>query len=296
MIISASYRTDIPAFYARWFETRFRAGWAMVTNPYGGKPSRVALKTGVEGYVLWTRNIAPFLPALGMLRDAGLPFVVQYTLTGYPRPLEPKVAGSDHTVRLIRQLADEFGGRAVVWRYDPIVVSDLTPPDWHLRTFAELAGRLTGAVDEVVTSFAQVYRKTARNMAAAGRTHRFAWTDPPLDDKLATICQLAAIAGAHDMRLTLCTQPDLVCAEAPPARCIDTERLSAVAGRPITARTKGNRPGCLCAESRDIGDYDSCPHGCVYCYAVNSRGLAKRRFATHDPAGAFLLGTETRRG
>jgi hypothetical protein len=294
MIISASYRTDIPAFYAPWFETRFRAGWAMVANPYGGKPTRVPLREGVDGYVLWTRHIGPFRPALSLLTQASLPFVVQYTLTGYPSALESSAIAAARAVAEMRRLAGDYGGRAVVWRYDPILVSDLTPPAWHLGTFAGLADHLQGVVDEVVVSFAAFYRKTARNLAAAARTHHFSWRDPPPAEKRQMekrqmVSQFAEIAGARGMALTLCTQPELAGEAAAPARCIDAQRLSDVAGRPIAARTKGNRPGCLCAESRDIGDYDSCPHGCVYCYAVSSRSAAKRRFQAHDPAGEYLL-------
>lgn len=292
MIVSASYRTDIPAFYAAWFQARLQAGYCMVSNPYGGRPSRVSLRDGVDGYVFWTRNIGPFLPALDTVRRSGLPFVVQYTITNYPKALETSVIPADRSVAMIRRLAGDYGGRAVVWRYDPILVSDLTPPEWHVANFARLAARLEGAVDEVVVSFAQIYRKTARHLAAAARAHRFAWRDPPMEERCRAVERLAVIAGAHGMRLTLCTQPDLAAAvpAAAPAACIDAGRLSDLAGRPIAARIKGNRPGCLCAESRDIGDYDTCPHGCVYCYAVASRPLAKARFQAHDPDGEFLAG------
>jgi hypothetical protein len=289
MIVSASYRTDIPAFYGEWFLNRFRAGFCRVTNPYGGKPSLVPLREGVDGYVFWTRHIGPFLPALAEVRRAGLPFVVQYTVTGYPRALETSVLPADRSVALIRRLADEYGRHAVVWRYDPILVSDLTPPEWHVKTFESLARRLEGAVDEVVVSFAQIYRKTLRNLAAAARLHRFAWNDPEIEEKRRAIARLAGIARSHGMALTLCTQPELAGVDAGPARCIDAMRLGDVAGRPVAAKTKGNRPGCLCAESRDIGDYDSCPHGCVYCYAVGSRPLAKRRIQGHDPQDEFLI-------
>ncbi|MFQ6017968.1 MAG: DUF1848 family protein, partial [Kiloniellaceae bacterium] len=100
---------------------------------------------------------------------------------------------------------------------------------------------------------------------------------------------LAEIAGDFGMTASLCAQPELLGPGLEPARCIDAARLSAVAGRSIPARTRGNRPGCLCAESRDIGAYDSCPHGCVYCYAVRRQALAKRRYRTHDPTGDFLI-------
>ncbi|MDR3515560.1 MAG: DUF1848 domain-containing protein [Azospirillaceae bacterium] len=289
MILSASYRTDIPAFYAAWFLNRFRAGRVRVKNPYGGQPIELALRDGVDGYVFWTRNIGPFQDALGALCQAGLPFVVQYTVTGYPRALETAIGDPARSIALIHELAQRHGRRSVVWRYDPILITDLTPPDWHRQNFAVLARGLEGATDEVVISFAQLYRKTLRNLNLAAHAHGFRWHNPEPAPKRALARDLAAIARDHGMVLTLCTQPDLIAADLPAARCIDRERLSDQAGRMITARTKGNRPGCLCAESRDIGDYDSCPHGCVYCYAVSSRETAKARLQAHDPAGEGLI-------
>lgn len=289
MIVSASYRTDIPAFYGEWFRNRFRAGWAKVASPYGGRPYAVPLRQGVDGFVFWTRNAQPFLPVLREIRAAGYPFVVQYTVTGYPRALESSVVPSAQAVDSIAGLSAEFGRRAVVWRYDPVVATGLTPPDWHVETVGRLAAALAGAVDECCTSLATVYRKTARNLSAAARAHRFAWSDPAADDKRALLARLAGVTAGHGMTLTLCSQPELLVPGVAPAKCVDAARLSDVAGRPIAARTKGNRPGCLCAESRDIGDYDTCPHGCVYCYAVGSRTLAKRRHRLHDPASEFLL-------
>lgn len=294
MIVSASYRTDIPAFYGDWFVNRFRAGFARVANPYGGPPSVVALRDGVDGFVFWTRNAQPFRDALDMVRDAGIPFLIQYTVTGAPRALERSVVDPERAVDDIRALADRFGTRAVVWRYDPIVASDLTPPDFHRATFTRLAKRLSGTVDEVVISFAQIYKKTARNLDSGARAHGFRWYDPDDDAKRILAAELAAIAAAHGMVLSLCTQPHLVPDGARAAACVDAGRLSDVAAgwgltRSVAARVKGNRPGCLCHESRDIGAYDTCPHGCGYCYAVGSPQLAKRRFAAHDSQGEFMV-------
>lgn len=289
MIISASYRTDIPAFYGAWFLNRFRAGHARVLSPYGGKAYDVPLRAGVDGYVFWTRNAAPFLDVLHEVRR-GYPFVVQYTVTGYPRALETSVTPPEKAVATIRGLAAAFGPRAVVWRYDPIVATSLTPPAWHLDNFSRLADALAGAVDEVCVSWATIYRKTARNMAAAARAGHFAWDDPPAEEKRALLAALAARAAERGLAFTLCSQPELVGPGIAPARCIDAARLAEIGGRPFAAKTKGNRPGCFCAESRDIGDYDSCPHGCVYCYAVGSRTAAKRRFYDHDPDSEMLSG------
>jgi len=288
MIVSASYRTDIPAFHAAWFLARLGAGFAEVRNPYDGAPYRVLLRSPeAAGFVLWTRNIKPLLPELAQVA-ARAPFMVQFTITGYPRPLEPSVIDAEAAVAQVRALRQEWGARAVVWRYDPILISSLTPVEAHRSGFGKLAAALQGSVDEVVVSFADLYRKSARNLAAAARQHGFTWRDPDLEEKRALIAELAAIAAEHRMRLTLCTEPGLASADAPAARCIDAERLSEIAGRPLRAREKGNRPGCLCTESRDIGAYDTCAQGCAYCYAVGSPKRAAARIKALDPEAPSL--------
>jgi hypothetical protein len=290
MIVSASYRTDIPAFYGEWFVNRLQAGFVRTINPYGGPTSTVPLTAeAVDGFVFWTRNLGPFFPALEVVGAADYPFVVQYTITGYPKALDAATIGPARAVDHLRRLACEFGPGAAVWRYDPIVLTSLTPPDWHRRNFLDLARSLRGTVDEVVVSFAHIYRKTARNMAAAARDFDFDWWDPSADDKRALLAELAETAARHGLAMTLCAQPELLVEGVGDARCIDAERLARVAGRPIDALRKPHRKTCGCWASRDIGDYDSCAQGCVYCYAVNSRTAAKRRFGRHDPASEFLI-------
>ena len=294
MIVSASYRTDIPAFYAPWFENRFRAGFAKVVNPYGGPPATIALRRNIDGFVFWTRNARPFVSALRMVRAADLPFVVSHTVTGYPRALDLSVIGSERAIAHMRDLAAEFGPRAVVWRYDPIVFSTLTPVQFHRDTFARLAQALAGAVDECVISFATLYKKTARNMDAAARAEGFDWDDPDAAVKRDLAADLARVAAGHGMRLGLCSQPAYIVPGTAAAVCVDARRLEEVAAgwglrRAIAAKVLGNRPGCACHQSRDIGAYDTCPHGCAYCYAVGSRALAKRRHGAHDPLGEYLF-------
>ena len=290
MIVSASYKTDIPAFYADWFAARLRAGYADVANPYGGRPQRVGLNAeAATGFVFWTRNAAPFTAVLDDLAAAGRPFVVHYTITGYPRALDAATVPAERACADLMRIAARFGPHAGVWRYDPIVISSLTPADVHRRTFEQLARRLAGAVDEVVVSFLQVYRKTARNMDAAAKRHGFAWHDPVAAEKCALLADLSACAAAHGMALTLCGQPDLAVVGIGEARCIDAERLARVAGRPVAAPRTPHRKTCGCWASKDIGAYDTCPHGCVYCYAVNSRERARRTHAGRDVASSFLV-------
>ncbi|MCB9450992.1 MAG: DUF1848 domain-containing protein [Anaerolineaceae bacterium] len=289
MIISASYRTDIPAFYGAWFMNRLDAGYCRVENPYGSAPYRVSLHPeDVDGFVFWTKNLTPFMESLKPIRERGFPFLVQYSITGYPRQLEFSVVDSERAVAQVRQVAADYGERVAVWRYDPILFTSLTPPDFHRENFTRLAAALAGAVDEVVISFAQIYRKTRRNLDWAAARFGFTWEDPPDAVKLALAAELAAIAHQHGMQLTVCSQSQYVVPGAAAARCIDAGRLADVIGRPVRAPVKGNRPDCACHLSRDIGAYDTCPHGCVYCYAVRERDLAQTRYRQHDPTGEFL--------
>jgi hypothetical protein len=290
MIVSASYRTDIPAFYARWFLTRLNAGFCRVANPYGGGSYEVSLAPGaVDGFVLWTRNLRPLLADLDAVRRVA-PFVVQFTVTGYPRALETSVIATDEAVDQLREVRRRFGPRAAVWRYDPIVFTSQLDTAAHLAGFAAMARALKGSVDEVVLSVMHPYRKTRRNLGRAAQEHGFLWRDPPAEEKRHLLEGLAAIALDHGIAPTLCSQPELLLPGLGEARCIDAKRLGDIAQHPVAATENGNRLGCRCAQSRDIGAYDTCPHGCVYCYAVADRDRAVANFREHDPAAATLPG------
>lgn len=290
MIISASYKTDIPTFYGAWFMNRVAAGYCKVVNPYGRQVYRVDLApAAVDGFVFWTKNIGPFLPDLDALAAQGYAFVVQYSITGYPRALESAVVDAQEAVRHMRVLRARFGPRAAVWRYDTVILSSLTPLDFHRRNFAGLAQALEGVTDEVVISFAQIYKKTQRNLDRAAAEHGFQWHDPPDPLKADLAQELAGVARRRGMQLSLCAQPAYLGPGVDAARCIDAQRLADVAGRAIPAAIQGNRPGCACFAARDIGEYDTCPHGCAYCYAVQNRNAALKRFRQHDPAGEFLF-------
>jgi hypothetical protein len=296
MIISASYKTDIPTFYGEWFMNRLQAGYCKMVNPYSQQVYRVDLMPEqVDGFVFWTKNIGPFLLHLPEVQSRGYPFIVQHTITGYPRELEFRVIDHNHTVEYMRTLADTYGPEIPVWRYDPIIISSLTPPDWHRRNFERLAQGLEGATDEVIISFGQIYKKSRRNMAWAAREFGFDWSQHG-SLSLATVRELvsdlAQMARARGMRMKVCSQKALIIlGMTEEARCVDAERLERVSGRTIVEHIalRGNRKECACFASRDIGEYDTCPHGCVYCYAVQQRDLALARYKAYDPQSEFLF-------
>ena len=293
MIISASYRNDIPAFHGDWFLAALAAGEVAVANPYNSRASTVDLRPdAVDGYVFWTRNARPFARALDAVARQGKPFVVQYTVIGYPRAIDTNVIDPALAIANARDIARTYGKRVVVWRYDPILLAPDTETDWHRMNFIRLADALSGIADEVVVSFAQLYAKSARNLAKAN----VSWRVPDLSEQAALIAELRAAAAERGMALSLCTQPQLSARSGiAGARCIDAARLSDIARRSITAATKGNRPGCLCAESRDIGAYDSCVHGCRYCYAVSDHAAVQQKVRAARrataPAGRDVLST-----
>jgi hypothetical protein len=290
MIISASYKTDIPAFYGKWFMNRLRARFCRVSNPYNRRIKHVDLRPeAVDGIVFWTKNIAPFAKHLPEVQRQGFPFVIQHTINSYPRALEAAVVKTEKAVREVRRLAERFGPRVCVWRYDTIIQSSITPREHHLDAFARTARALEGAVDEVVISFARIYRKTQRNMQLARQEHGFTWSDPDDGWKKTLTRDLTAVAAAHRIRLTVCGQPQYVPASGNEARCVDANRLSEIAGHSVEAAIKGNRKDCACFAACDIGEYDTCPHGCVYCYAVQNQPLAMRRYQQHDPYSDMLF-------
>ena len=290
-IISASYKTDIPAFYGDWFRARRMAGSCRVRNTWNGKTFQVSLRDeDCSGFVFWTRNAKPFRAELDRTARTH-PFVVQYTVTGYPRSLERSVVGADTAISNICDVSNRYGRHSIVWRYDPVAITDATPAAWHIDNFTRLAGTIAASVDEVVVSFAQIYRKTRHNLDRAARDTGNGWTDPDNATKHDLLGRLNEIAKQNGLILSLCAQPALNDGLTA-ARCIDAVRLNNVARSlghaPVSARTKATRPGCLCTESRDIGGYETCPHGCVYCYAVGNPNKARQAHKDHDPNAAML--------
>jgi hypothetical protein len=290
VIISASRRTDIPAFYARWFMNRLRAGFCEVRNPFNaGQVSRVSLAPGdVSAIVFWTRDPRPLLPRLPEIRSLGHEPFFLMTLLDNPRALDPKGPDAATGLAAFAALAGALPGR-VAWRYDPIVLTEKTPADWHRAAFARLAPRLAGHTDRVIVSFLEPYRKIAgrlRGLAEEG----YGLLPPDPDAALALLLDLKDMAAGHGMALSTCCQPEIFQAAGIPAsRCIDPVWIGERTGKALpVVRDQHQRPGCGCAPSKDIGAYDRCLFGCRYCYATTSFARAAANFAAHDSEGVSL--------
>jgi hypothetical protein len=284
MIVSVSRRTDVPAWHADWFARRIREGFATVRNPFGGASVDVSVRPAdVDGFVFWTRNGAPFFDVAADLAAVGYRFYFHYTILGYPRPLDPATPSVKRAVADARRLAEAFGPAAVVWRYDPVILTDVMTAAWHEDNFARIAADMTGVTDEAVVSFVDFYRKVGRNLPPALREAGMAATDPAPDELGRLTGRLAVVAADCGMRLSLCCEPDIVAPGAGRAACVDPERLVRNGATVGGVKRAPTRTGCGCYRSRDIGAYDTCPAGCAYCYAVRNRATARDRYRRRDP-------------
>jgi hypothetical protein len=289
-IISVSRRTDIPAFYGDWFMNRIRAGFAGHVNPFGGQKYRVDLRPeAVMCLAFWSKNYAPFLGHLKTLDAMGYRSYFNFTITGLPTEFECNLVPAEEAVATLQRLAGQYSPRHIGWRYDPILISDRTPVEWHLERFAWLASRLRGATERCYFSFAIQYGKVQRNFEAFQRRRRLRITDPDLETRRRLAEQLAGIGAANGMTLYSCCGDVLVDGRILKAHCVDGDIIRRLFDPQGTVFTQvPTRKECGCAKSTDLGAYDTCPHGCVYCYANINKDQAMKRHASHDPASAFL--------
>ncbi len=292
MIISASRRTDLPAFYADWLAARLRAGSCTVHNPFNPRQRSCVslLPEDVEAIVFWTRDARPLFDQLDGLERRGYRFYFQYTVTAYGPPLEPRAPPPDLAVATCRTLAARLRPGSVVWRYDPILLGPAFPAAWHREQFGRLARALEGACRRVVVSPLVRYRKTDRRVGALYRFgHDLAEEvtgEPSLPGLLAG---LRAIADERGLEIEACAV-DWSAHGIPPTRCVDDRLLATLFGGTWpNATDRGQRPGCRCLPSKDIGATDTCRFGCAYCYATVSDAAAARRAARHDPEAPSLV-------
>lgn len=287
MIISCSRRTDIPAFYADWLFARLRAGFVCVRNPRNPRQvSRIALTPDVvDGLVFWSKNPIPMLDRLGELREYAYYF--QFTLTPYGRDVEPGLPDTIERLRTFQRLSETVGPDRVLWRYDPILISRTYTAEAHLRRFEELARMLSGFTRRVTISFLDTdYRNVVRN------AKRLSAEPLPAQGRLALAGRLAEIARGMGMEMRACAEEtDFTAVGIAPARCVDAPLLETQLGcRLRVPKDKNQRPACGCAASVDIGMYNTCAHGCLYCYANYNAGEIAGNRQKHDPDSPLLIG------
>lgn len=288
MIISASRRTDIPAFYSDWFMNRIKEGFVLVRNPFNAQQiSRVSLRPdAVDCIVFWTKNPANLMSKLHVLDRLGYPYYFQFTLTPYGKEVEANLPDKQELISTFIALSKMIGRERIVWRYDPILVTGRLDRQFHFEQFQTLAERLAPYADRCIISFLEFYAKSIRNLKELNveRIH-----EPAM---LEIAGKFMDISRTHGFRLETCAEEiDLTDLGIANGKCIDDQRIAKITGREFSAKkAQGQRKKCGCVSSIDIGAYNSCSHNCLYCYANSSSGLVKTNVALHDQDSPFLLG------
>ncbi len=288
-IVSVSRRTDVPAFYGEWFMRRVRQGCVGVVNPFGGKRYLVSLRPEeVTCFVFWSKDFTLFVEHLETLDRLGYRFYFNYTVTGLPPVFESHVDKAA-ALRTLKHLSRRYSPRHIHWRFDPIIFSSISDGDFYVNEFAKLAAELEGLVERCYFSFVTEYGKVKRNFARLQEAAGVTVTQRSESKKIDLANRLASIAVQHGIGMYSCCGDYLLGERIHKGHCVDgalIEELFFPEG--LAYKAKPTRPQCGCTESADIGTYDTCPHGCVYCYANADKATALRAHARHDPDSAFL--------
>lgn len=338
VIVSASRATDLPAFYADWFFERLKRGYSVWNNPFGRKSMYVGYEN-TKFIVFWSKNPAPLLEAgrLDYLRDRGIGCYIQFTLNNYDKErLEPNVPSIGERIDTFKRLVDKLGKGAVIWRNDPLIITEEISLYQHLDKISFIGDKLKDYTDKLVFSFVDIlnYKKVIRNFKA----NNLAYHDWQQEDMLTFAQELVKLneskgwnyelttcgekidlpgighnhcvdyrliaklgyrspelrqyinARIHDVALPLFSRnQDDKSAKGYPegAIPIDSSRYILIDSN---APDKGQREYCGCAKSKDIGQYDTCPHSCIYCYANASPAKARSNWERHktDPKAEYI--------
>lgn len=280
VIVSASRATDIPAFFSPWFFDRLDKGYCVWKNPYNGKDSYVSF-ANTRFIVFWSKNPAPLMPYLLRLKERGIGFYIQYTLNDYKEDaLEPNVPILTDRIDTFKRIVDTYGLGSAVWRFDPLILTDKIGIAELLGKIQRIASALNGYTEKLVFSFADIagYKKVGVNLRSAGIKYR-EWTE---SEMLGFATELHGLN--LPMQLATCAEKiDLSRYGIEHNRCIDPDLISRlVPDDPVlqmwlfgTTKDKGQRQACGCILSKDIGQYNTCTHGCLYCYATKTPAAAK---------------------
>lgn len=288
-IISVSRRTDIPAFYGDWFMQRLKDGFAGVVNPFGGRKYIVSLKAeDVICFVFWSKDFTPFIENLKIIDGSRYKFYFNSTVTTLPEVFESNVDRKS-AIESLKYLSRIYSPEHINWRFDPIIISSISGRDFYIRSFEELASQFSGLVRRCYFSFVNIYKKVERNFGDF--TSSTGITIPQCSDdfRIDLANELADIAQNYGIQMYSCCGDYLVGQKIRKAHCIDgniIESLFFPDG--FSFKEKPTRDQCGCTESSDIGTYDTCPHGCLYCYANTNKQRAQKAYKNHDRDSAFL--------
>ena len=311
-VISASRSTDIPAFHSEWFVGRLRAGYVRWVNPFNQQPQYVSFQR-TKAVVFWSKNPAPMLRFLPELDQRKIAYYFQFTLNDYEAEgLEPHVPPIEQRIDTFIHISTLLGRERVVWRFDPLILTDRLSPDQLLHKIQTIGERIHSYTAKLVFSFADIsnYAKVQRNLKRAGISYVDFTAEQmrEMGRRIGDLCQRWGIEP-----VTCGEREDLSMYGVNKNKCIDSDLLLAITGFDPAicdlfghraggqlgifaeektpsgaAKDPGQRVECGCALSKDIGQYNTCPHLCLYCYANTSPALVERNVSRFNGREAIL--------
>ena len=307
VVISASRATDIPAFYADWFMHRLRTGYVRWTNRFNGNPMYVSF-TRTRVIVFWTKNPEPMFRYLTELNRRNLNYYFTFTLNDYvDEDLEPRLPSLDDRIHIFQRLSDMIGREKVIWRFDPLIITNTITVDRLLEKISRVGEKLSHYTHKLVISFIDInrYRKVKNNLTTSGVAQCREFLRADIKELATGLQQLNSHWGL-DIR-TCAEEMDLSAFGILPNKCIDDELMgklfpkdrevmdflslgssqkrnqkSAVHSSRKTFKDKGQRKHCGCIPSKDIGQYNTCMHLCLYCYANISRSVVEANYLQYQ--------------
>ncbi len=276
-IISASRRTDIPAFYPEWFINRLKHEEVYVRNPYGGQVYRVSLRADdIHSIVFWSKNFSPLISRIGEIERISKNLFFHFTISGIPEEIEQNTPEYKEALRDFICLSKRYSPDRIVWRFDPVCITDRLPFDYYEEMFSMCAEKLKGSCVKCYISFVQKYKKALRNFENYS-THTLVDIDMELQKEYAG--RLGRIAEKNGIKLYACCNDYLLSDSVYKGSCINSRELTGLFNDySVSSPPAPTRKECACTKSIDIGSYDTCPHGCLYCYANADKLKAKTAY------------------
>jgi DNA repair photolyase len=295
MLLVASSRTDIPAFYSEWFMNRLREEYALIKNPFNDSYlSKVPITSeNVDCILFITKNFRPMMRYVDELIEMNHFFMVDHTLTSYHEDIEGNVLNKKEIIKSIKLLSEKIGKERITLRYDPIIITSRYSMDYHKVAFEKIVVELAPYVDHFIISFVDLYDKTKRNMSNIDYV-------PFTKEMMYEISKsLSEVARRYNVEIRTCAEDINLCELGiKKAKCIDAARIEKLLGCDLVMSSKTKhiesdfRTTCACHKHIDIGEYDTCLFNCKYCYANSDFYKSEESHKSHDPKSPVLIGNQ----
>ena len=284
MILNTGLRTDIPGFFSEWFYNRIDEGFVYVRNPYA-KNQIYSYRLDpelIDCIIFCTKNPKPMFENLEKIDKFNQYWHI--TITPYEKEIEPNVPPMNDVLESFKYLSKKLGKENVTLRYDPIFINEKYTLEKHIESFEYIANSLSDYTTEAIISFIDLYEKTKRNFPKAREVTK--------DERLKLGKEFAQIGKKNNITIKTCVEgTELDKFGIDSSGCMTKEVIERAINKNLNIPKQKARNGeCYCLLNNDIGEYNTCAHGCLYCYANSNKKLVKRNLKLHDPKSPILIG------